>query len=131
MRILGGLGGIVAGGAVAGAVGAVGKGEGKASVGAEGFIGVDTAGARQYVKDICGTAIKTAITAAKDTKVLFNKFEDGWEGQSLAIFKENFAKAVLKLEKSLAKAFATLVKQIAAITDAMIDQDMNMVQRQD
>jgi uncharacterized protein YukE len=127
MRILGGLGGL----AVGGAIGAAGKGEGKASVTAKGFIGVDTRGAREYVKDICGVAIKAAIKAAKDTKVLFNKFEDGWEGQSLAIFKENFAKAVLRLEKSLAKAFATLVKQITAVTDAMVDQDINMVQRQD
>jgi uncharacterized protein YukE len=113
-----------------GVIGAA-RGEGKANVSAKGFIGVDTRGARDYVKDICGTAIKTAIKAAKDTKVLFNKFEDGWEGQSLAIFKENFAKAVLRLEKSLAKAFATLVKQITAVTDAMVDQDINMVQRQD
>lgn len=127
MRILGGLGGYTAGSALAGAAG----GEGKANVSAKGFIGVDTSGAREYVKDICGVAIKAAIKAAKDTKVLFDKFEDGWEGQSLVIFKENFAKAVLRLEKSLAKAFATLVKQITAVTDAMVDQDINMVQRQD
>ena len=127
MRIIGGIAG-AAGGV---AIGAAASGEGKANVSAKGFIGVDTRGAREYVKDICGVAIKAAIKAAKDTKVLFNKFEDGWEGQSLAIFKENFAKAVLRLEKSLAKAFATLVKQITAVTDAMVDQDVNMVQRQD
>ena len=107
-----------------------GRGEGKASAQADGFIGVDTGAARDYVKNICGVAIKAAIKAAKDTKALFNVFEDGWEGQSLANFKENFAKAVLALEKSLARAFAALVKQIAAITDAMVDQDLHMVEKQ-
>ncbi len=136
MRILGGLGGLVAGGAVAGgavagAVREIGRGEGKASVTADGFIGVDTRGAKTYVKEICGTAIKAAIAAAKNTKSLFKVFEDGWEGVSLATFEQNFSKAVLRLEKSLAKAFATLVKQITAVTDAMVDQDLNMVQAQD
>ena len=104
--------------------------DGKASSQADGFIGVDTGAARDYVRDICGTAIKTAIKAAKDTKALFNVFEDGWEGVALANFKSNFAKAVLALEKSLAKAFAALVKQIAAVTDAMVDQDIHMVEKQ-
>lgn len=104
--------------------------DGKVSSQADGFIGVDTRAARDYVRDICGTAIKTAIKAAKDTKTLFNVFEDGWKGVALENFKSNFAKAVLALEKSLAKAFAALVKQIAAITDAMVDQDIHMVEKQ-
>jgi len=125
MRILGGAFGVGA------AIGAASRGEGKASATEAGFIGVDTRGAKAYVREICGTAIKAAITAAKDTKSLFKVFEDGWEGVSLATFEQNFSKAVLKLEKSLAKAFATLVKQITAVTDAMVDQDLNMVQAQD
>ncbi len=104
--------------------------DGKASSQADGFIGVDTRAARDYVRDICGTAIKVAIKAAKDTKALFNVFEDGWEGVAVANFKSNFSKAVLALEKSLAKAFAALVKQIAAVTDAMVDQDIHMVEKQ-
>lgn len=110
--------------------GSVTSAEGKANSSADGFIGVNTGAARDYVRDICGTAIKAAIKAAKDTKALFNVFEDGWEGVALSNFKSNFAKAVLALEKSLAKAFAALVKQIAAVTDAMVDQDINMVERQ-
>ena len=107
------------------------RGQGRVNSSADGFIGVNTEEARTYVKSICGTAIKTAITAAKNTSTLFTAFEDGWSGASLATFKQNFSKAVLRLEKSLAKAFATLVKQITAITDAMVDQDLNMVQAQD
>ena len=105
-------------------------GGGNVSSTADGFIGVNTGAARDYVRDICGSAIKSAISAAKDTKALFNTFEDGWEGQSLVNFKANFAKGVLALEKSLSKAFAALVKQIAAITDAMVDQDIHMVEKQ-
>lgn len=105
--------------------------DGRANVSASGFIGVDTNGARDYVRDICGTAIKAAIKASKETKTLYKALEDGWEGASLHNFKQNLAKAIQRLEKSLAKAFATLVKQISAITDAMIDQDINMVQVQD
>jgi uncharacterized protein YukE len=104
--------------------------EGKVSSEADGFIGVNTSAARDYVRDICGSAIKSAIRAAKDTKALFNVFEDGWKGVSLENFMSNYSKAVQALEKSLAKAFAALVKQIAAITDAMVDQDIHMVEKQ-
>lgn len=41
---------------------------GKASSSESSFIGVDTGAARDYVRDICGTAIKAAITAAKKQK---------------------------------------------------------------
>ena len=95
--------------------------------GRQDFVGVDVSAARDYVRDICGTAIKTAISAAKNTRKLYNTLEAGWSGVAVATFEQNFAKAVQKLEKSLAKAFAALVKEIAAVTDAMVDQDINMV----
>lgn len=94
------------------------------------FVGVNVKEARAYVKDICGTAIKAAITAAKETKTVFNRLEQGWTGQSIENFEYNYAKAVLQLEKSLARAFAALVKEIAAVTDGMVEQDANMVERQ-
>ena len=105
-------------------------GGGNVSSTADGFICVNTGAARDYVRDICGSAIKSAISAAKDTKALFTVFEDGWKGVSLDNFMSNYSKAVQALEKSLAKAFAALVKQIAAVTDAMVDQDLHMVEKQ-
>ena len=71
MLILGGIGA----GIVGGTIGAAGRGEGKVNSTADGFIGVNTGAARDYVRDICGTAIKAAIKAAKDTKALFNVFD--------------------------------------------------------
>lgn len=103
--------------------------DGNVSSTADGFIGVNTKAASEYVKDICGTAIKEAIKAAKNTKTLYNTFETGWKGVALENFEYNYAQAVLKLEKTLTKAYAALVKQIAAVTDAMVDQDINMVQK--
>ena len=103
--------------------------EGKASSSASGFIGVNTKEARNYVRDICGTAIKAAVQAAKNTRTVYKALEDGWEGVALANFKSNFAKGVLELEKALARAFSALVKQIAAITDAMVEQDKKMVDK--
>jgi uncharacterized protein YukE len=102
---------------------------GSANSSAETFVGVNVKEARAYVKDICGTAIKAAISAAKETKTVFNALEDGWTGQAIENFEYNYAKAVLRLEKTLAKAFAALVKQIAAITDAMVEQDKKMVDK--
>ena len=102
---------------------------GKVSSSASGFIGVNTRAASDYVKDICGSSIKNAIKAAKNTKTLFNAFENGWKGASLDNFEYNYSQAILKLEKTLTKAYAALVKQIAAVTDAMVDQDINMVKR--
>lgn len=95
---------------------------------AAGFIGVNTRAASDYVSDVCGTAIKSAITAAKDTKSVFAALETGWTGQSLVNFEINYAKAVAELEKNLTQAFAALVKEIASITDSMIEQDINMVE---
>ena len=89
----------------------------------------DGLGLYDYVKDICGSSIKNAIKAAKNTKTLFNAFENGWKGASLDNFEYNYSQAILKLEKTLTKAYAALVKQIAAVTDAMVDQDINMVKR--
>ena len=103
---------------------------GKVSSTADGFIGVNVGEARNYVKDICGTAIKAAITAAKERKTVYNALEDGWEGVALKNFEANFDKAIIELEKTLARAFAALVKEIAAVTDAMVDQDINMIERQ-
>lgn len=96
----------------------------------ESFVGVNVKEARAYVKDICGTAIKAAITAAKETKTVFNTLEQGWTGQSIENFEYNYLQAVIQLEKSLARAFAALTKEIAAITDGMVEQDANMVERQ-
>ena len=109
--------------------GLIGASNGKVSSTADGFIGVNTKAAEDYVKDICGKAIKDAVKAAKNTKTLYNTFETGWKGASLENFEHNYAQAVLKLEKTLTKAYAALVKQIAAVTDAMVDQDINMVQK--
>ena len=103
---------------------------GKVTSTADGFIGVNVGAARDYVKDICGTAIKAAITAAKQRNTVFKALEDGWEGVALMNFEANFDKAIVQLEKTLAKAFAALVKEIAAVTDAMVDQDIHMVERQ-
>ena len=103
---------------------------GKASSAEKSFIGVDTGAAKDYVRDICGTAIKAAITAAKERRTVFNALENGWEGVALMNFEANFDKAIVQMEKTLAKAFAALVKEIAAVTDAMVDQDINMVERQ-
>lgn len=104
--------------------------KGKASSGEDGFIGVNVGATETYVNEICGQAIKDAIKAAKETRALFDVFEDGWEGQSVANFESNFATAVSALEKSLSKAYSALAKQIAAITDAMVDQDIGMVEKQ-
>lgn len=101
---------------------------GNADSSAAGFIGVNTRAAADYVSDICGTAIKAAITAAKDTKAVFATLETGWTGQSLVNFEINYAKAVTQLEKTLAQAYAALVKEIAGVTDGMIEQDINMVE---
>lgn len=109
--------------------GMVGASNGKVSSTADGFIGVNTKAAEDYVKDICGKAIKDAVKAAKNTKTLYSTFETGWKGVALENFEHNYAQAVLKLEKTLTKAYAALVKQIAAVTDAMVDQDINMVQK--
>lgn len=102
---------------------------GKVSSTADSFIGVNVSAARDYVRDICGSAIKAAITAAKQRQAVYRALEDGWEGVALKNFEANFDKAIIELEKSLAKAFAALVKEIAAVTDAMVDQDINMVER--
>lgn len=103
---------------------------GSANSSAEGFVGVNTGEAATYVKDICGTAIKSAISALKETKTVFNTLEQGWTGVSLENFEYNYLKAVAELEKTLAQAFAALVKEIAAVTDGMVEQDQNMVERQ-
>ena len=74
--------------------------------------------------------IKAAITAAKNKRDVFNALENGWEGVALKNFEANFEKAIIEMEKTLARAFAALVKEIAAVTDAMVDQDIHMVERQ-
>lgn len=103
---------------------------GSANSSAEGFIGVNTIATAEYVKDICGTAIKAAVEAAKQTNTVFTALETGWTGQSLENFKLNYAKAVVQLEKTLAQAYAALVKEVAAVADGMIEQDAQMVERQ-
>lgn len=102
---------------------------GTANSGADGFIGVNVGEVKTYVEDICGVAIKSAVTAAKETKTVFNALEDGWTGVALENFEANFTKAVVELEKSLASAYKALVKEIVAVTDGMVEQDQNMVER--
>lgn len=94
------------------------------------FIGTSIGDAREYINVICGTAIKTAIETLKQTQTVFNALENGWTGVSLQNFEINFSKGVVELEKALANAFAALVKEVAAATDAMVEQDKNMVQVQ-
>lgn len=103
---------------------------GSANSSEESFVGVNVGKAKEYVEDICGVAIKAAVTAAKETRSVFDALESGWTGVAIENFEFNYLKAVGQLEKSLAKAFAALTKEIAAITDGMVEQDLNMVERQ-
>ncbi len=94
------------------------------------FIGVNVVEVKNYVENICGTAIKAAITAAKETRSVFDALQNGWTGQAMERFEGNFTKATLELEKTLGQAFVALVKEIAATTDGMVEQDANMVELQ-
>lgn len=115
------------GDSIGGLLNVTGSAAGKVDSTSNDFIGVDADAVEKYIGTIVAEAIKAAITKIKAHDELFRALEDGWSGQSLKNFENNFIEAEKALVTSLNKAYAALVQEIVAIANGMVEQDHNMV----
>lgn len=121
------LGSDVWGDSLGGLLNATGSAAGKVYSDKEDFVGVDADAVEKYIGNIVAEAIKAAIAKIKAHDDLFRALEDGWSGQSLKNFENNFIEAEKALVTSMNKAYAALVQEIVAIANGMVEQDHNMV----
>lgn len=121
------LGSDVWGDSVGGFLNTTGSAAGKVYSDKEDFVGVDADAVEKYIGNIVAEAIKAAIVKIKAHDDLFRALEDGWSGQSLKNFENNFIEAEKALVISMNKAYAALVQEIVAIANGMVEQDHNMV----
>ena len=95
----------------------------------EDFVGVSNAGITKFLAETVTPALQETRKAIENHFKVFNALNDGWEGQAKENFMENFKKGELEAQKVIAAAYQSLLKEIAAIADGMVQQDLQMVEK--